>query len=248
MEFDSFKEKLKKAGFKVGLLSKNSYMELCKMVSDDENILFSSESYPEKAIGIIGAIIITDKNLYGNIPLMNKTFESIIIATNEIQEWITPMGKEKTFKVKTSQGVFSIGMILNNIDKLIMLINKKERVVVSNSSSQEENSFNPPQKEVQDGVAAFYTSQAISINYEAVEAEKKLRCPKCNSNNIQPLSAISGKTKGFGLGKAVLGAAITMNPLGLTAGVIGMGKGKTKTDVIWVCSNCGNKFDKPKRK
>jgi tellurium resistance protein TerD len=81
---------------------------------------------------------------------------------------------------------------------------------------------------------------------KAAEAEKKLRCPKCNSDNIEPMPVTKGKTKGFGLGKAAVGG-LALGPVGLAAGVIGMGKGKTKTDIMWICKSCGKQFDKPKK-
>lgn len=72
-----------------------------------------------------------------------------------------------------------------------------------------------------------------------------LSCPKCNSNDILPVSQIKGKTQGFGLGKAAVGGLV-LGPIGLAAGAIGMGKGKTKSEVVWVCKNCGNQFSAKK--
>jgi tellurium resistance protein TerD len=79
---------------------------------------------------------------------------------------------------------------------------------------------------------------------KAAEAEKKLRCPKCNSDNIEPVPVTTGKTKGFGIGKAAVGG-LALGPVGLAAGVIGMGKGKTKTNIMWICKSCGKQFNKP---
>jgi len=39
---------------------------------------------------------------------------------------------------------------------------------------------------------------------------------------------------------------LVLDPIGLAAGVIGMGKGKTNTDIIWVCKSCGHQTNKPK--
>ncbi|MDR1353367.1 MAG: hypothetical protein LBK05_08810 [Treponema sp.] len=240
MEFYSFKDKLKTAGFKVGLLSKTSYMELCKMIPADENILFSSESYPEKASGNVGAVVITDKKFYGQIPLADKTFQSIIIDRSEIIGLVFPEGKNTNLKLQTSQGIFDIGQVLNNFQRLVSLINKKETVVVSNSSSQEESSLNYHQKEAQDDIDTLQNS------YNETKNEKKLRCPKCGSENIEPMPVTKGKTKGFGLGKAAVGG-LALGPIGLAAGVIGMGKGKTQTDIVWICKACANQFAKPKK-
>lgn len=68
---------------------------------------------------------------------------------------------------------------------------------------------------------------------KAEDAAKKLHCPKCGSENIEPMPAV--KTKGFGLGKAAAGG-IALGPIGFAAGVIGMGK--TTTEVTWICKSC----------
>lgn len=59
--------------------------------------------------------------------------------------------------------------------------------------------------------------------------EEKVRCPKCNSDQI------TANKKGFGIGKAIGGALLT-GGIGLLAGGIGSGK------IIITCLNCGNKF------
>lgn len=55
------------------------------------------------------------------------------------------------------------------------------------------------------------------------------KCPRCGSTSL------SGNKKGFGIGKAVVGAAL-IGPLGLVAGNIGAHK------VQVTCLNCGKKF------
>jgi tellurium resistance protein TerD len=67
-----------------------------------------------------------------------------------------------------------------------------------------------------------------------------------NSDNIEPVPVTTGKTKGFGLGKAAVGG-LALGPVGLAAGVIGMGKGKTKTDIMWICKSCGKQFNRPEK-
>jgi hypothetical protein len=81
---------------------------------------------------------------------------------------------------------------------------------------------------------------------KVAEAEKKLCCPKYSSDNIEPMPIATGKTKGFGLGKAAVGG-LALGPIGLAAGVIGMGKGKTKTEIMWICKSCGKQFNKPEK-
>ena len=60
-------------------------------------------------------------------------------------------------------------------------------------------------------------------------------CPKCYSTSL------STNKKGFGLGKAVVGAAL-VGPVGLVAGGIGSQKVKV------TCLNCGYQFMAGKRK
>lgn len=56
-----------------------------------------------------------------------------------------------------------------------------------------------------------------------------MRCPKCQSNNLQIVSDVKGK-----------GASATKICL---CGICGLaGTGKTTTTHYWVCQNCGNKF------
>lgn len=62
----------------------------------------------------------------------------------------------------------------------------------------------------------------------------KMKCPRCGSKNIQP----AGKhRKGFSVGKAVGGAALT-GGIGALAGFAG--KQTKKSD--WVCLDCGRSF------
>lgn len=55
-------------------------------------------------------------------------------------------------------------------------------------------------------------------------------CPKCGSTSL------SAHKKGFGIGKAVIGVAVTVTPLGLMAGNLGAKK------VRITCMNCGKQF------
>lgn len=59
-------------------------------------------------------------------------------------------------------------------------------------------------------------------------------CPKCHSTSL------SADKKGFGVGKAVIGASL-LGPLGLTAGNIGSGKIKV------TCLKCGHQFKAGKK-
>lgn len=61
-------------------------------------------------------------------------------------------------------------------------------------------------------------------------APPQIHCPKCNSTQI------TANKKGFGIGKAAVGAAVT-GGVGLLAGFIGSGKVKI------TCLNCGFEWD-----
>ncbi len=74
-------------------------------------------------------------------------------------------------------------------------------------------------------------------------------CPKCGSNHVNTQTVtdteVTEKTKGFGCIKACIGFLI-FNVWGILCGLCGMGKGKrttrTKSKVVSVCQDCGNRF------
>lgn len=77
-------------------------------------------------------------------------------------------------------------------------------------------------------------AMALKAQQEQLELQQKqyatmAKCPRCGSTSL------SGNKKGFGIGKAVVGAAL-VGPLGLVAGNIGAKK------VNVTCLNCGKKF------
>lgn len=76
--------------------------------------------------------------------------------------------------------------------------------------------------------------QAIRDRIAAAEEAGLAYCPKCGSTSL------SANKKGFGVGKAVVGAW-AVGPIGLTAGNIGRQK------VLVTCLNCGHQF-KPGKK
>lgn len=69
------------------------------------------------------------------------------------------------------------------------------------------------------------TRQRIAEN----RAQGVACCPRCGSTSI------TANTKGYGIGKGVIGAAV-VGPLGLVAGNIGRHK------VLVTCLNCGYRF------
>lgn len=71
--------------------------------------------------------------------------------------------------------------------------------------------------------------QEKQLKLQEKQLKRVLQCPKCGSTSL------SGNKKGFGIGKAVVGAWL-VGPLGLVAGNIGAKK------VRVTCMNCGYKF------
>ena len=69
----------------------------------------------------------------------------------------------------------------------------------------------------------------LTIAQSASQDDNIARCPKCGSTSL------SGDKKGFGIGKAVVGAALT-GGIGLAAGNIGAKK------VRVTCLKCGHQF------
>ncbi len=84
----------------------------------------------------------------------------------------------------------------------------------------------------------------LSIKEDRTEAERKKLagydregvpyCPKCHSTSL------SANKKGFGIGKAVIGASVA-GPLGLVAGNLGAQK------IRVTCLKCGHQFDVGKK-
>lgn len=74
-------------------------------------------------------------------------------------------------------------------------------------------------------------------------------CPKCGSSRIDTTTETNTVTdenvKGFGCIKACLGYLLFNIP-GILCGLCGMGKGRrstnTRTRVIHICQDCGNRF------
>lgn len=75
------------------------------------------------------------------------------------------------------------------------------------------------------------TKLNIKQQKNAIKQDKKTaRCPKCGSTSL------SAHKKGFGIGKAVVGALVTSNPIGLVAGNANAKK------VRVTCLKCGKQF------
>lgn len=69
-------------------------------------------------------------------------------------------------------------------------------------------------------------NQTVNIS---MDKGPSVKCPKCNSNNLQAISDTHGKGASFW-------KLCCCGLLGLC------GTGKTTTEHYWVCQSCGNKF------
>lgn len=78
--------------------------------------------------------------------------------------------------------------------------------------------------------AKIQEQQALKERIKQMDRDGIAYCPRCYSISL------SANKKGFGIGKAVVGAAVTFSPLGLVAGNIGAKK------VRVTCLKCGHQF------
>lgn len=99
---------------------------------------------------------------------------------------------------------------------------------------------------LKDNFMLGYTGQAVNVNtqptapkekpltkHQRIKQNKKngvACCPKCGSTSL------SSNKQGFGIGKAVIGAGLVSNPIGLVAGNIHSKK------IHVTCLNCGHKW------
>lgn len=75
---------------------------------------------------------------------------------------------------------------------------------------------------------------------EEMENNNGVKCPKCNSSNLQYASETKTSGGGYGFGSGCCGA-ILLGPIGLLCGMCGRSV-SSETKTYWVCKNCGNKF------
>lgn len=78
------------------------------------------------------------------------------------------------------------------------------------------------------------------IKTKSVTTPPTLRCSRCGSTDLVPITETSTHGKNFKAGDACCGYLLC-GPLGLLCGATGKGKQSTST-TYWLCKNCGNKF------
>ena len=100
------------------------------------------------------------------------------------------------------------------------------QTALTNLKEQSELQLQQAQLKMQ---AMALKAQQEQLQLQQQQYSSMARCPRCGSTSL------SGNKKGFGIGKAVVGAAL-VGPLGLVAGNIGAKK------VQVTCLKCGKKF------
>ena len=100
------------------------------------------------------------------------------------------------------------------------------QTALKNTEEQGELQLQQAQLKMQ---AMALKAQQEQLQLQQQQYSSMARCPRCGSTSL------SGNKKGFGIGKAVVGAAL-VGPLGLVAGNIGAQK------VQVTCLKCGKKF------
>lgn len=84
----------------------------------------------------------------------------------------------------------------------------------------------------------------VMMNQQGVmppqQGRGRLRCPKCQNENLQVITETATKGSDFSLWKGCCGR-ILLGPFGLLCGMCGKGK-QMKTTTYWICPMCGNKF------
>ncbi len=86
-------------------------------------------------------------------------------------------------------------------------------------------------------------AQVMMNQQDAIQTQQKslkLRCPKCQNENLQIIQETSTKGRDMSVGKGCCGY-ILLGPFGLLCGMCGKGK-QMKTTTYWMCPVCGNKF------
>ena len=99
---------------------------------------------------------------------------------------------------------------------------------VAISEAKQKNDLQMQQAQVKMQAMALKAQQE-QLQLQKDQFASMAKCPRCGSTSL------SGNKKGFGIGKAVIGAAL-VGPIGLVAGNVGSKK------VQVTCLKCGKKF------
>lgn len=110
-----------------------------------------------------------------------------------------------------------IGLFVQELSKQTNLIPDVPGAAIPSTQPSILEYYDSPEEE-----AVAYAKKQLEIQKEELELQKQqiesqAKCPRCGSTSL------SGNKKGFGIGKAVMGAAVA-GPLGLVAGNIGSKK------------------------
>ena len=97
-----------------------------------------------------------------------------------------------------------------------------------------------PHLNMQSGVDRECVKQQNSAFHESVEAQKiNVQGERSNDNQFVETNTTG---KDFSAGKGCCGFVL-LGPIGILCGACGGGK-QTQSNTYWMCSNCGNKFQR----
>lgn len=154
---------------------------------------------------------------------------NIGVHTLSFRSTMKKFGKNATFNV-----------VVNEANEIVELRTKFSM----NDRYEVEYADNKPH--IPTGVNATY-NQMQSVKTPSVQIENMpnahvtgMRCPRCGSFNLVPMSEVSSKGKDFKAGDACCGY-LMCGPIGLLCGATGKGK-QISTVTYWLCRGCGNKF------
>ncbi|MFT8425738.1 MAG: hypothetical protein ABF630_09775 [Liquorilactobacillus sp.] len=125
-------------------------------------------------------------------------------------------------------------LIIVVIAVALFLDYKRKQRIMAHGTPEQKAKLIAAEKKVQDSKQVLIENKQRKAASKQEKLNNKFKCPKCGSHNIQPLGV---HKKGFSIGKAVVGGALT-GGIGTLAGF--SGKKTKKTD--FVCMNCGKQF------
>lgn len=210
-----------------------------KICSDDNNYLIKALGY-KLPLGIKDTVKVElDK---GRLPF--EEAKNLI----EQQKLKDSIEHQKTLnQLRQQSEIVKKEAVVTSAPKNVGPVSEPEPEIVDNAnqelksenntySSQPDETANVTEQPVQEEKASKLekTIKVTSMIGSVINSMRQPHCPKCRSTNVQ---AVGQHRKGFSVGKAVAGTALS-GGLGAIAGFAG--KNTKKVDMI--CMNCGKKF------
>lgn len=171
-------------------------------------------------------------------PLCNVKIEDETISSEDIKDFAVEYSgvlKEKGTKLIDFTQKKIEAKRMENIQK-----QQEKTEIIANQQGVMPNQQNVMMN--QQGVMS--NQQNIMMNQQGVmpnqQGRARLRCPRCQNENLQIITETSTKGKDVSAGKSCCGY-ILLGPIGILCGMCGKGK-QMKTTTYWICPMCGNKF------